>query len=79
MDTDDATLLSEFYAVYPWTSKDRVVIEQMVMYLARKRQNVFVEVMELETHILNSTDAEGIIIGVLAWSACDREGAGLWQ
>ena len=42
----------------------------MITDLARERQNVFVEV---ETYILSSKDAEGII-GVLVWSACDHEG-----
>ena len=47
----------------------------MITYLARERQNVFVEVEELETYIyffyiyFSSTG----VIGVLAWSVCDRE------
>ena len=49
---DDARLHQVFDAVHPRTPRDRVIIEQTVTYLARKRQNVFVKVEELETHIL---------------------------
>ena len=45
----------------------------MITYLARERQNVFVEVEKLEAYILSSKDTAGII-GVLVWSACDHEG-----
>ena len=62
-----------FNVVYAWTSRDGVIIDRMITYLARERQNVFVEVEELETYILSSKDTEGII-GVLVWSACDHEG-----
>ena len=51
MEVDDARLLPEVDAVHAWTPRDRVVIEQMVTYLASTRQNVFVEVEELETYI----------------------------
>ena len=73
METDDARFLPEFGVVHAWTSRDKVIIEQMVMYLARKRLTFFVGVEELETKILNSTDAEGIV-GASAWSASEREG-----
>ena len=49
MDSDDARLLPEVDAVYAWSSRDAVIIEQVAMYVAWKRQNVFVEVEELET------------------------------
>ena len=62
-----------FNVVYAWMSRGRVTTERMITYLARERQNVFVEVEELETYILSSKDTEGVI-GVLAWSACDHEG-----
>ena len=65
-----AQLLLEFDAVYVWTLTGRVIIERMTTYLAIQRQNVFVEMEELETCM---TDTEGII-GVLPWSACDHEG-----
>ena len=45
----------------------------MTTFLALVRQNVFVEMEEMETHILSLKDTEGII-DVLAWSACDHEG-----
>ena len=45
----------------------------MITFLARERQNVFVEVEKLETYLLSSKDTEGII-GVLVWTACDNEG-----
>ena len=45
----------------------------MITYLARERQNVFVEMEKLETSLLSSKDTEDII-GVLVWSACDHEG-----
>ena len=35
MESDDARLFLEFGAVYAWTSRDRVIIEQMVTYLDR--------------------------------------------
>ena len=35
-------------------------------------QNVVVDVEELETYILSSTDADGII-DFLAWTACDHD------
>ena len=72
MDVDFAQLLPEFDAVYALTSRDRVVIKRMIVYLARERQNVFVEMEELETYISGPTDNEGII-GVFAWCACDHE------
>ena len=49
MEFGRARFLPEFDTVRAWTPRDRVVIEQMVMFLARKRQNVFVEVEELGT------------------------------
>ena len=51
----------------------RVIIKRMTAYPARERQNVFVEMKEVEKDILSPIDTEGIL-GVLAWSACDREG-----
>ena len=73
MEFDHAQLLAEFDAVCAWTPRDTVIIERMITYGARDRKNVFVEVEELETHILISTGAEGII-DVSAWSACDHGG-----
>ena len=67
-DNDHAQLLLEFDAVYAWTPTGRVIIERMTTYLAIQRQNVFVEMEELEKHILGPIDTEGNI-GVLAWSA----------
>ena len=60
----DARLLVEFDAVYSWTSRDRVIIEQMVRYLARL--NVFPEVEELETYL----SVRQMLRGILAWSVC---------
>ena len=62
-----------FDAVYAWTSRDRVIIKRMTAYLAREWQDVFVEMEEMEKHILSPVDTEGII-GVLAWSACEHPG-----
>ena len=47
----------------------------MTVYLARERQNAFVEMEELDKYIYISspTGTEGII-GVFAWSARDHEG-----
>ena len=45
----------------------------MIANLARERQKVFVEMKEMEKHILSPVGMEGII-GVLAWSVCDHEG-----
>ena len=45
--------------------RDRVIIERMTAYQASERQNVFVEMKEMEKHILSPIDTEGII-GVLA-------------
>ena len=66
-------LIPEFDAVYAWTSRDSGIIERMTTCLSRERQNVFVEMKEMENHILSLTNRERII-GVLVWSACDREG-----
>ena len=63
---DGARLLLEFDAVHAWTPRDRGTWRD-------KKQNVLVDVEELEIYMLSSTGAEGII-GVLAWSVCDREG-----
>ena len=63
----DHLVLPEFDAVYAWTSRDRVIIRRMTAYLVRERQIVFVEMKEMEKHILTPTVTEGII-GVLAWS-----------
>ena len=46
---DGARLFPEFDAVYAWTPRDEVIIDRMTTYLARERQNVFVEVEDLET------------------------------
>ena len=48
MEFDHAQLLPEFDAVHVWTSRDRVIVKPTTMYLARERQNVFVEMEELE-------------------------------
>ena len=69
---DDARLIPEFDAVHAWP-RDRVIIGQMVVYLARKKLNVLVDVEELETQKLSSTGAEGIM-DVSAWNACGHEG-----
>ena len=50
-----------FDVVYAWTSRDRHIIDRMITFLARERQNVFVEMEKLETYILGSKDIEGII------------------
>ena len=62
-----------FDAVYAWTSRDRVIIKKMTAYLARERQDVFVEMEEMEKHMLSPADTEGNI-GVLAWGACEHQG-----
>ena len=49
------------------------------MYMARKRQNVLVEVEELETQILNSIDAEGIAASWLGARVIAKGAEGLWQ
>ena len=72
MEIDGAQLLPKFDAVYAWTSRDRVIIKRMTAYLAREKQNIFVEMKEMEKHTLSPIDTESII-GVLAWSACDHE------
>ena len=51
MECDHAQLLLEFDTVYAWTSRDRVIVKRMTTYLARERQNVFVEMEELEKYI----------------------------
>ena len=71
-DAKHPELIPEFDAVYAWTSRDKVIIERMTAYLARERQN-FVEMKEMEKHILSPIDTEGTI-GIFSWSACDREG-----
>ena len=70
---DHAQLHPESDAVCAWTSRDRVIVMRMTTCLARGRQNVFVEMEELEKYILSPTDTEGII-GVLALRPCDHEG-----
>ena len=57
---------------YAWTSRDRVIIKRMTAYLAGEKQNIFVEMKEMEKHTLSPIDTESII-EVLAWSACDHE------
>ena len=57
--------LPDFDAVHAWTSRDRVIMNGMTAFLARQRQNVFVEMKEMEKHMLSPIDTEGII-GVLA-------------
>ena len=37
MDVDDAPLLAECDAVHAWTPSDRVIIEQMVKFMAREK------------------------------------------
>ena len=51
---------------------NRFIIKRTTAYLARKR-NVFVEMKEMEKHMLSAIDTDGII-GVLAWSVRDHEG-----
>ena len=46
-------LIPEFDARYAWTSRDRVIIDRMTTYLARERQNVFVERKEMGKDILS--------------------------
>ena len=45
----------------------------MEYHQGRRRENVLVEVEDLETYLLSPTNVEGII-DVLAWKACDHEG-----
>ena len=59
MKFDHAQLLPELDAVHALTSRDRVVVKRMTTYLARKRQNVFVEMEELEKFFLSPIDMEG--------------------
>ena len=66
-------LIPEFDAVYVWMLVDRVIIERMTTYLAGERQNVFVELEEMEKHTPSPMDTEGII-GVSAQSTCGQEG-----
>ena len=49
----------------------------MTTYLAKERQNVFVEMEELEKYVSSLIDAQGIL-GVLSWSACDHEGRNIF-
>ena len=42
-DIDHAQLLPEYDVVYAMTSRDRVIVKRMTAYLAREKQNVFVE------------------------------------
>ena len=51
MALDGARSFPEFDTVDVWRPRDRVIIERMITYLARKRQNVFVEVEVLDTYI----------------------------
>ena len=60
-------------AVHAWKPTDRVIIQRMEDYLARRRENIMVEVKELGAYLLCPTDVEGVI-DVLASKACDREG-----
>ena len=48
---DHAQLLPEFDAVYVWKPRDRVIVKRMITYLARERQNVFVEEEKSETNM----------------------------
>ena len=70
---DHAQLHPESDAVCAWTSRDRVIVMRMTTYLARERQNAFVEMEELEKYILGPIDIDDLI-GVLAWSPCVHEG-----
>ena len=70
---DHAQLQLEFDAVCAWTSRDRVIVMRMTTYLARGRQNAFVEMEELEKYILSPIDIDDLI-GVSTWSPCDHEG-----
>ena len=45
-DAEYPELIPEFDAVYAWTSRDRVVVNRMTAYLARKRLNVLVEMKD---------------------------------
>ena len=57
MEFDHAQLLTDFDAVHAWTLRDRVIVKRMTTYLARERQNVFVEMEELENiYILSLID-----------------------
>ena len=50
-DARNRELLLEFDVVYARTSRDRVIIRRMIANLARERENVFVEMEELEKFI----------------------------
>ena len=60
MKFDHAQLLPGLDAVNALTSRDRVIVKRMTTYLARKRQNVFAEMEELEKFFLSPIDMEGI-------------------
>ena len=44
------------------TSRDRVLIQRLAAFLARERQNVFVEMKEIENHMLSSINTEVRVI-----------------
>ena len=50
-DARNPELLPEFDVVCARTSRDRVIIKRMTAHLARERENVFVEMEELEKFI----------------------------
>ena len=47
-----------FDAVYAWTFRDRVIIKRMTAYLARERQDVFVEMEEMGRRRLVAVERE---------------------
>ena len=73
LEVDDAIFDPEFGVVHAWNPKDRVIIMLMEYHHGRRRENVLVEVEDLDTYLLCPTNVEGII-DALAWKACDHEG-----
>ena len=55
---DDAISDPEFDVIYAWRPIDRVIIRKVEDYLARKREDIWVKVGELEAYLLCPTDVE---------------------
>ena len=73
MEVVDAISDPEFDVIHAWRLRDRVIIRKMEDYLARKREDIWVKVGELEAHLLCPTEVEGVL-DLLAWKACDHRG-----
>ena len=73
MEVVDAISDPEFDVIHAWRLRDRVIIRKMEDYLARKREDIWVKVGELEAHLLCPTEVEGVL-DLLAGKACGHRG-----